>query len=157
VAAGVASTPQEALRKETAPEVSAQLVLDVPRQAAVVVLAGVGEERFQVLAYKVVQNGLGRATRKVRGGEHGHEPAFAPRMPGRNAAQLRDLEPRGPVCGQPDRVVDSRVRAVHSRRAQRFPFSWAQQRSCARTREVPQTYLTSSPADVSIGTSSMKR
>jgi hypothetical protein len=40
-----------------------ELGLDVAGQASVVVLAGMREERFEMLAYKTVDNGLGRTGR----------------------------------------------------------------------------------------------
>ena len=49
VAAGVAVAPGEALAKHPALEVRAQLLLDVPGQPALVVLAGVSEKRLEVL------------------------------------------------------------------------------------------------------------
>lgn len=69
----IASRPRKTLRKETALQVRAQLVLDVAGKATIVVLAGVSEKRLEVLAYEAVKNGLGRATREVRGSERGHE------------------------------------------------------------------------------------
>ena len=64
--------PGEALAEHPALEVRAQLLLDVPGQPALVVLAGVREKRLEVPADQAVQDRLGRALRSVAGGEDGH-------------------------------------------------------------------------------------
>ena len=56
------------LAKHPALEVRAQLLLDVPGQPALVVLAGVSEKRLEVLADQAVQDRLGRAPRERRRG-----------------------------------------------------------------------------------------
>ena len=82
VPARLAPRPSEALREHAALQVRAQFILDVAGKPTVVVLASVGEEALQVLAYQAVKNGLGRATREVRGGKRGHEAdPFADRVP----------------------------------------------------------------------------
>jgi hypothetical protein len=83
VAARIAVAPHESFREQAALQVGAQLVLDVARQPAIVVLAGVGEERFEVLTYEAIQNGLRWTPREVGGSEDGHEAArIADRVPG---------------------------------------------------------------------------
>ncbi len=72
VATRVAVTPSETRRKVAASEVCAKLLLDVAGQPTFVVLAGVGEERFEIRADKLVQHRLGGAARRVSGCERGH-------------------------------------------------------------------------------------
>jgi hypothetical protein len=82
VAAGVATSARETLAEYAARQIRSKLLLDVPREPSVVVLAGVGEEGFEVLADETVQNGFCGATRQIGGSEDGHEaPYFAGRMP----------------------------------------------------------------------------
>jgi hypothetical protein len=86
VAATVAVTASEAFGEHSAFKEGAKLLLDVARQAAIAVLARVGEKGFEVLADQAIENRLGRASRKVRGGEssHGllHKPDAMPRSRG---------------------------------------------------------------------------
>ena len=56
----------------TTGDVGAQLLLDVAGKAALVVLARVGEERFEVLPHELMEHGLQRLARQVRGRERGH-------------------------------------------------------------------------------------
>lgn len=73
VATCIAVSAREALAEHAAFEVRAQLLLDVAGQAALVVLASVGEERFEMLANEAVQDGLRRPAGQVRRREGSHE------------------------------------------------------------------------------------
>jgi hypothetical protein len=64
VAAGVAPRACEALAEDAAIQVGAQLSLNVPRKAALVVLARVREKRFEVLADEFVKDGFRWAARR---------------------------------------------------------------------------------------------
>jgi hypothetical protein len=85
----------EALRPNPALQIRAKLPLDVAREPAVVVLAGVGEgeEGFQILADETVQNGLGRAARQIGGREGGHKAGLVSlRVPGAGVAMTRGYD-----------------------------------------------------------------
>jgi hypothetical protein len=58
VATRIAPGPREAPAEITAGQISTELPLDVAREPAIVVLAGVGEEGLEVLADETVKNGL---------------------------------------------------------------------------------------------------
>jgi len=73
VATLVAVRAREALAKVAARQIRAQLLLDVAGQAALVVLARVGDERFEVLADELVEDRFCRAARQVRGREGSHD------------------------------------------------------------------------------------
>jgi hypothetical protein len=84
VSTRVALNARKALRKKPALQISPHFLLDVPGQAALVILARVREERCEVFADELIENGLGRTTRSVGGREGGHEGArFARVVPER--------------------------------------------------------------------------
>jgi len=57
-------------------EEAAQLLLDVARQSAVVVLARVGEERLEMLAHQAVKDGFRGSSRPAGGSERCHDPGL---------------------------------------------------------------------------------
>ena len=63
---------QPALGEYPTGQEGSKLGLDVPRQPAVVVLAGLREEGFEMLADEAVEDGLGRMPRKIRWRESSH-------------------------------------------------------------------------------------
>ena len=71
----VAPGAHEAVRKDAATQVAAQLALDVPGQRGFVRLARVLEEGREVGADHAVEHRLRRPARSVRGREHGHGAA----------------------------------------------------------------------------------
>jgi hypothetical protein len=80
--ARIAPRAREPLGEDTTFEVGPELGLDVAGEATVVVLAGVREKRFEMLAYKTVENGLGRTAGQIGTGERGHGAVpFADRVP----------------------------------------------------------------------------
>jgi hypothetical protein len=62
---GVAVKTEESVGEYSAREVGAEGLLDVARQAAFIALAGVGEERFEVVAHDRVEDRLRRPARGV--------------------------------------------------------------------------------------------
>lgn len=77
VATIVAAAAHEAVRKDAAPKVPAQLLLDVPGQSFVVGLPRPADERLEVLPHDAVEHRLRRASRCIRRGERGHHRALA--------------------------------------------------------------------------------
>jgi hypothetical protein len=72
VPADVAVCTREAVCEDAALQIRAQLGFDVAWQPAVVAVASVGEEAFQVPAHELVQNGLSGTTGCIGGREPGH-------------------------------------------------------------------------------------
>jgi hypothetical protein len=72
VSACVPVCAHEAVREYAAAQVRAEFLLDVARHGCLVRLTGVGEECLEVRSHHVVEDGLGRATGPVGGGENGH-------------------------------------------------------------------------------------
>lgn len=69
--ARVAMRPHESMRKDSAPQVGAKLLLDVLGQSALVVFARVREKTFEVLAHDAVERRLLGTTRSVGGRKSG--------------------------------------------------------------------------------------
>ena len=67
----LASRAKDAVGKDPATKVLAELGLNVLRKRRSVGLACMSEERFEVLAHERVQHRLGRTTRPIRGCESG--------------------------------------------------------------------------------------
>jgi hypothetical protein len=63
----------EPFRKKAALQVGAQLVLYIPREPAFVVLAGVREERLEVLPDEAVEHRVGGTAWKIGRRENGHD------------------------------------------------------------------------------------
>src|ERR1019366_1600304 len=63
--ARIAPRACQPLGEDTTLEVGPELGLDVAGEATVVALAGVREKRFEMLAYKTVENGLGRTAGQI--------------------------------------------------------------------------------------------
>jgi hypothetical protein len=59
------------MSEDSASEVLTELVLDVARERRAIALAGVSEERLEVLAHERVQHRLGRTARSIRRRERG--------------------------------------------------------------------------------------
>jgi hypothetical protein len=82
VTTGIAPGSKKAFREDAAFQIPTKLVLDVPRQSALVVVARVGEKGFQVLPHEAVEDGLGGAARKIGGRESSHDrDGFAGSVP----------------------------------------------------------------------------
>ena len=63
--AGFAARADEAIREDAASEIRTELVLDIARERRGIALAGVRQERLEVLANKGVQHRLGRTARPI--------------------------------------------------------------------------------------------
>ena len=101
MATRVAAGPEEALRENPAFQVPAKLILDVPREPALVPLARECQEGLEVVADERVEGGFGRSTGDVCGGEAGHEPS-ASRLPCQEAARV--FRALGARHGRPGRT-----------------------------------------------------
>ena len=75
VTAGLAALADEAVRENSASEILTELVFDVARERRAVALAGVRQERRQMLAHERVEHRLGWTAWSIGGRERRHQVA----------------------------------------------------------------------------------
>ena len=126
VAARVAVSAHESVGQDAAAQVAAKLLLHVARQRGLVSLAGVGEERLEMVAHDGVEHRFGGTPWTVGGGERGHGvPCFR-----RSCASERSKSFRAPA-GRRDQesLTDGGAWVAHAQEG--VQYRWTNERFAA--------------------------